>query len=319
MAFYIPLLKSHFKQIKIGHVLTSLWSGCGSIVQCQLDDKACVIKAIKIPSHINHPKIKQSAFALKRKQYSYQVEYSFYKLYSQHLPRYAQSIECISAINKNDEYALVFKDFTKHGFTQASVGHIKAILNWLAHFHAFNLNKPTDELWLQGNYWHLSTRPDEFNNLNSANNKSADIKKAASILDTALCQSAYKTLIHGDAKLANFAANERSEIRGYDFQYVGAGIGIVDVMYFMTSCFNDAQLHQHADECLHFYFSQLKIGLNIYHPTVNTDDVIADWRPLWGAAWADFYRFLAGWSPAHQKINSYMQLQVNNWLASNIK
>ena len=59
MAFYIPLLQPHFKHIEIGDALTSLWSGCGSIVQCQLDDEACVIKAIKIPSYINHPKIKQ--------------------------------------------------------------------------------------------------------------------------------------------------------------------------------------------------------------------------------------------------------------------
>lgn len=91
MAFYLPLLQPHFKHIEIGETLTSLWSGCGSIVECRLDNVPCVIKAIKIPNHINHPKIKQSKFALKRKQQSYNVEYHFYKLYSHHLPKTAKS------------------------------------------------------------------------------------------------------------------------------------------------------------------------------------------------------------------------------------
>jgi len=50
---------------------------------------------------------------------------------------------------------------------------------------------------------------------------------------------------------------------------------------------------------------------------VNADDVIAQWAHLWPVAWADFYRFLLGWSPEHKKVNSYMHDQVNNWLASN--
>jgi len=319
MAFYLPLVELHFKQIKIRDTLTSLWSGCGSIVQCQLDDKACVIKAIKVPSYIRHPKIKQSAFALKRKQDSYRVEYHFYKLHSLHLPIYAQSIECINAINKDDEYVLVFKDFTKHGFAQAGQQHIKAILNWLAHFHAFNLNKPTDGLWQQGNYWHLSTRPDEFNKLKESADKKSDIKNVAHKIDEQLQSCAYKTLVHGDAKLANFAANERGKILGYDFQYIGAGSGVIDVMYFMTSCFSDKQLHEYADEYLVYYFDNLKAAITTYHPKAPADKIANDWLFLWPAAWADFYRFLAGWSPQHQKMNSYMLKQVNNWLASNIE
>ncbi|MBH0058966.1 kinase [Pseudoalteromonas sp. SWXJZ94C] len=318
MIFYIPLLLPHFKQIEIGDTLTSLWSGCGSIVQCQLDNELCVIKAIKIPSYINHPKIKQSEFALKRKQHSYNVEYNFYRLYSQHLPIDAQSIDCINAINKDDEYALVFKDFTKYGFMQAGIGHIKAILKWLAYFHAFNLYKPADGLWQQGNYWHLSTRPDEFNKLKDNLDKKSDIKNAAFKIDEQLQSCDYKTWIHGDAKLANFAASECGEIRGYDFQYIGTGCGIVDVMYFMTSCFNDEQLHEYADEYLAYYFDNLKTAITTYHPQAPVNKIADDWRALWSAAWADFYRFLAGWSPEHQKINSYMLKQVNNWLASNI-
>ncbi|MEG3757740.1 kinase [Pseudoalteromonas carrageenovora] len=318
MAFYLPLLQSRFKHIEVGDTLTSLWSGCGSIVECMLDDESCVVKAIKIPRYIHHPKIKQSEFALKRKQYSYSVEYNFYKRYSPFLPSTAKSIECISAINNVDEYALVFKNFTQNGFAQAGSQHVQAILKWLANFHAFNLNKPANGLWQQGNYWHLSTRPDEFNKLNEHDDKKSDIKSAAHKIDKILQTSHYKTLIHGDAKLANFAANEQSEILGYDFQYVGAGAGIIDVMYFMTSCFNDEQLHDSADEYLAYYFTHLKSALTIYQPAINADDVTAQWQKLWPLAWADFYRFLAGWSPEHLKINSYMLKQVNTSLAGNI-
>ncbi|TMS93903.1 DUF1679 domain-containing protein [Pseudoalteromonas sp. S201] len=318
MSFYLSLLTPHFERIAIGETLTSLWSGCGHIVKCQLDEQACVIKAIKVPDHINHSKIKQSAFALNRKRDSYHVEYTFYQQFSHKLPKQAAAIECIKAINKGDEYALVFKDFSKQGYTQATTENIKAILKWLAQFHAFHLNAfhlntKFDGLWPQGSYWHLDTRPDEFNNLP----EKSDIKQAASLLNSALKQCNYKTLIHGDAKLANFSANSQGHIRGYDFQYVGAGVGMVDVMYFMTSCLDDSELHKHAQTYLNYYFSQFKNALSHYQPAVNADDVIAQWAHLWPVAWADFYRFLLGWSPEHKKINGYMHAQVNNWLASN--
>ncbi|KTD98015.1 kinase [Pseudoalteromonas sp. H71] len=317
MTFYLPLLQPHFKHIEIGETLTSLWSGCGSIVECRLDNVPCVIKAIKIPNHINHPKIKQSKFALKRKQQSYHVEYHFYKLYSHHLPKTAKSIACVSAINCGDEYALVFKNFTQFGFTQASSLHIKPILKWLAHFHAFNLNKQHDELWGQGCYWHLNTRPDEFNALMSNTNNEFDIKVVAKKLAYQLKHAKYKTLIHGDAKLANFAVNLNNEIRGYDFQYTGAGVGIVDVMYFMTSCFSCEELYAHAENELAYYFDELEHALALHQPDIAVHAVTNEWKALWSAAWADFYRFLAGWSPEHYKINSYMHEQVVRWFKTN--
>jgi len=33
----------------------------------------------------------------------------------------------------------------------------------------------------------------------------------------------------------------------------------------------------------------------------------ADWRPLYRLAWADFHRFMKGWSPGHWKLSDYSE------------
>ncbi|WP_337119142.1 oxidoreductase family protein [Pseudoalteromonas sp. B160] len=157
-----------------------------------------------------------------------------------------------------------------------------------------------------GGYWHLATRPDEYE-------KMADcaIKQQAHSIDQTIRACPYQTLIHGDAKIANFAINNATlNVVGYDFQYVGAGVGVIDVMYFLGSCLNEQQLQQRADDYLADYFKYFANAMHIFDKSAYSHAAINEWKTLWPVVWADFYRFLMGWSPEHVKINAYMQYQI---------
>lgn len=315
MSEFYSLLKNNYQDIEVINVISTLWSGCGEIIRCRLDDETRVIKLISMPDFIEHSRIEQSQFALARKQQSYLVEYNWYKQYSSSLPDQAAAIPCFNLIQKQNQFALIFDDFTAFGYQQAQdhTQHIHAILKWLAHFHAFHLSTPGEGLWPRGSYWHLATRPDEY-----ARMPDSPLKAAAVHIDCALYKCKYQTLIHGDAKRANFAINSQTNhVLGYDFQYAGKGVGVIDVMYFLGSCLNESALKLNAHTYLNRYFAELNTALKQYQGTINADDLISSWRELWCYAWADFYRFLAGWSPQHVKINGYMQNQFNEYLNKN--
>ena len=145
-------------------------------------------------------------------------------------------------------------------------------------------------LWTIGTYWHLDTRPEELEILTDLR-----LKKAAPLIDQKLNEAKYQTIVHGDAKLANFLFNEQ-QAAAVDFQYVGGGVGVKDLAYFMSSIFAEEELEEHEQECLDTYFKFL-----------NMPEVEVEWRALYPVAWCDFYRFLQGWSPGHWKIHSYSE------------
>ena len=65
----------------------------------------------------------------------------------------------------------------------------------------------------------------------------------------------FKTIVHGDAKLANFCfSHDLSNVAAVDFQYVGGGCGMKDVAYFLGSCLNDQELRTTENELLDFTY-----------------------------------------------------------------
>lgn len=111
------------------------------------------------------------------------------------------------------------------------------------------------------------------------------MREAAPALDRALRECSFQTLVHGDAKPANFCFSARGRaVAAVDFQYVGGGCGMKDVVYL---------LHGEPDaRHLDGYFAALRGALA---PGIDGDALERQWRALLPTAHADFERFLAGW------------------------
>ncbi|MAZ49392.1 MAG: choline kinase [Halobacteriovoraceae bacterium] len=281
------------------HIIQELWSGYGTLARVKTDTQQFIIKYICFPETVDHPKGHNSLFGHNRKVKSYEVEANFYESYTKHRSL-AYTPKFIAQVRDETNY-LILEDLQYLGFkpkSEITSDEIKLCIEWLAHFHFIYLDQSPSDLWETGTYWHLETRPKEFEIM-----PEGPLKKYAHIVDQKLNSSKFQTLLHGDAKLANFLFSE-DKVSAVDFQYCGKGVGVKDLAYFCSSVFNEAELFKTETEILNYYFSELeRLGANETH--------INSWRTLYPYAWFDFYRFLAGWSPGHCKINEYIKVQMN--------
>jgi len=135
------------------------------------------------------------------------------------------------------------------------------------------------------------------------------LRGAARWLDDTLSTAPYPTLVHGDAKLANFLFSSNGDAAAaVDFQYVGGGCAMKDLAYFISSCLDDEDCERFESVLLDSYFQALKSALRQQRPDIpDVDAVERALRPLYPVAWTDFYRFLKGWSPGHWKIHGYSE------------
>ena len=115
----------------------------------------------------------------------------------------------------------------------------------------------------------------------------------------------FQTFVHGDAKLANFCFNNGlDKVSAVDFQYVGGGCGMKDVAYFVGSCMSEDDCEQYESVILDYYFKELEEATDV---SIDFEELKQEWSNLYQYAWADFHRFLKGWSPGHWKLNSYSE------------
>ncbi|MFC2110524.1 oxidoreductase family protein [Bacteroidota bacterium] len=295
-------------------IIQSLWSGYGKIVRIGLEGsvhKTLVLKHVRLPKNENHPRGWNTNLSHNRKIKSYKVESKFYENYASNL-KMAKIPNCLVIDFFEDEVLIVLEDLDSIGYPARKHAvnweEIKLCLQWLAYFHATYLNISPKGLWEIGTYWHLDTRPEELEVLDDL-----QLKEKASAIDMLLNKSTYKTLVHGDAKLANFCFSEDGKkVAAVDFQYVGGGCGMKDVAYFIGSCLNEEDCEKLEQQILDYYFEQLKIALaeigrNNLLKTINFKELEKEWRNLYPVAWTDFHRFIKGWSPGHWKINSYSE------------
>ena len=282
--------------------IQQLWSGYGEIIRFGLTDapiKNVIVKHVQLSKKINHPRGWNTDIGHQRKLKSYQVETAWYNRYSK--KSNARLPHCFATDTRNNEVLIVLEDLDEAGFAlrknSLSWKEISTCLKWLARFHARFMGEQPDKLWEIGTYWQLQTRAEELETLDDQ-----ALKKAVSHINDILNTCTYKTFVHGDAKLANFCFGDDGEVAAVDFQYVGGGCGMKDVAYFIGSCLNEHECERLEDKILDTYFNYLHAAL----PKKN-EALEKEWRTLYRVAWADFHRFLKGWSPRHWKINSYSE------------
>lgn len=268
-------------------LVQELWSGYGELCKVKLaDGRRIVVK------HITPPR-DDGSLSHRRKLASYDVERAFYETYA------ARSCARVAELIHSSAGFLVLEDLDEAGFAGrkhrlGSIDAVRPLVRWLAAFHKSFMNEDNGA---QGCYWHLDTRPDELART------AGPLKDAAVAIDRALKSARHTTLVHGDAKIANFCFGATG-VAAVDFQYVGVGVGVRDLAYLLGSCLSGTHLAAFADDLLDYYFAHLDEG----------EDVEVEWRALWPYCFADFERFLAGWAPGHWKRNSYTQRMTDEVL-----
>lgn len=293
----------------------TLWSGYGEIRRYQLaggNFPSVIVKHIQWPDQSNHPRGWNTETSHLRKLKSYQVEKIWYERYAAQANEVCKLPQVLHVKEEATEILLIMEDLNASGYSirlnpgSISINDAKLCLTWLAHFHAQFMQVEPKGLWPVGTYWHLDTRPDEWNRM-----ENIPLKQAAQGIDWRLSHAKFQTLVHGDAKLANFCFHPKDQVAAVDFQYVGKGAGVKDVAYFISSCFSELECARYEPILLNHYFEQLEAALN---KSIDFKLLKQEWLELYPYAWADFYRFLDGWSPGHWKMHEYSEQMVQRVL-----
>lgn len=298
-------------------IVQELWSGYGEISRWKLNGsvpETVITKEIILPEKQNHPRGWNSNESHQRKIRSYQVEAEWYKNWTSACTNSCRIPHCYIQKSQREEQLLVLEDLDAAGFTirksKLNIQEAKLGLSWLANFHATFLNQKPIGLWRKGTYWHLETRADEWEVM-----EKGELKDKAYQLDEILAACKFQTLVHGDAKVANFSfSTDMKQIAAVDFQYVGGGCGMKDVIYFLGSCLSSDECELFEEVLLSYYFKELKKAVELSCKSILFNDLEKEWRSMYQIAWADFNRFLMGWMPNHQKINPYSSKMVEQAL-----
>ncbi len=277
-----------------------LWGGYGKILRYGLRGsgiKSVVVKNVCLPERVRQSKGRDISY--QRKLKSYKVEMAFYENWSEKCGNDCRIPKWYAFEWQKDEFLMVFEDIDSAGFNRRkrsiAWNEMRLCLKWLANFHATFIDEKPKNIWAQGTYWHLETRPEELKTL-----KDIALKGAAKAIDRKLNTCNFKTFVHGDAKLENFCFSEDgNSVAAIDFQYVGGGCGMKDIAYFVDSCLYDDECESWEADVLDYYFKELKKALDIQQKNLDYEVLEKEWRDLYHVAWADFYRFLKGWAPGH--------------------
>jgi len=281
------------RRVERGERIQLLWSGYGEIYRVHLHGAAsrtAIVKSVTPPS-----RARTGDRSHDRKCASYDVEIAWYRSLSKRCDDACRVPLLFDGARFGDRFLLVLEDLDAKGFggrrgRNPRSSDVDLCLDWLAAFHARFLDTKPEGLWATGTYWHLATRPDEL-----AAIEDEALRRAAPILDARLRVGRFHTLVHGDAKLANYCFGAQA-VAAVDFQYVGGGCGMSDLAYFLGSLADDG-LDEGEQRHLDRYFASLRSALA--DRPIDVDALELEWRTLYPIASADFHRFVAGWAPQY--------------------
>lgn len=280
------------KQIARTEAVQMLWKGYGQILRLHLQGGP---RATAILKQIAPPMSDPEDLSHQRKLRSYQVERNWYSLYSQYCGPQCRVPQFYGQGHSAEGDWLLLEDLDPAGYPvrkrHLNSCEMDAVVSWLAHFHAAFLGQVAPELWQEGSYWHLDTRPNEWQTL-----PEGPLKAAAATIADKLKTCHFQTLIHGDAKPANFCFSTQTaaplQVAAVDFQYVGRGCGMKDLAYFLLACLSEDRALSAIPTYLDLYFETFSQALGISN---QARAIEAEWRELFAFAWADYYRFELGW------------------------
>jgi len=289
--------------------LQSLWSGYGQIWRVDLLGcayESLIVKQVRPPEAASQPRGWNTDQSHQRKLRSYEVEARWYQNWSQQLDNVCRVATCLGVSTDLGGHVFLLEDLDATGFasrwTSPPIHELQVGLQWLARFHMKFLQCEPKGLWEVGTYWHLATRPEELAAIPNLH----PLKQHAYKIDRRLSQCRFPTILHGDAKIANFCvAPDGQSVAAVDFQYVGGGCAMKDVIYFLGSALSERELEAHAEALLNHYLTKCHAHWPLSEDQWSEFEL--ECRTLYPFAWADFQRFLVGWFPQHTKLHGYSQ------------
>ena len=287
-------------RVSEGEHIQSLWDGYGEVLKFEIEGartSSVVVKWVRPPVVSRRGRGAKKDPSSERKLRSYEIESHFYQSYSLLTDSSARLPSMFRYQKTPEGFLFVLEDLDAAGFPlrrhDLSTEEVELCLRWLAAFHATFLGTSPEGLWKSGTYWHLGTRMEELQKMTDSK-----LKRAAQGFSSKLSQCKFKTLVHGDAKPANFCFSEQeSAVAAVDFQYVGGGTGMKDVAYLLDCSVSEAEAERLTPVYLDVYFDALRASLERRGAGADSAEVEKEWRALFPVAWADFARFLDGWAP----------------------
>lgn len=291
--------------------ICSLWKGYGHVYHIEATDCDNVRRDVII-KHVDIPTTSGSVESLSedhlRKVHSYAVESVFYKELSECMIESGVNVPRMYCVegeigSQGGTMSIAMEDVRNlgpHYQRKANVLDMeegKALLDWLARFHAVNWKAvPTEGgtmgLWSEGSFWQLDSRTTEFGQIED------DWRMLHTIgqyVHEQLQRSSFRTVIHGDAKSANFffykTGGATVSIAGYDFQYCGFADGMRDVAYVLCCSIQPDLVEAFEEELLMHYHQALLAHLEQLHAEEYTFDQLQKHFDL---CVVDLARFMSG-------------------------